>query len=64
MKKGTKVIVNLSDADAKKLGMSNGFSNQEGEVLGPYINGVSGHYVKISGKVCPIADKYNALSTV
>jgi len=63
MLKGTKVNVDLSLEDAKKLGINSAHKGQ-GEIVEPYSNGVAGHYVSINGKTLAIADKYNAVTPV
>jgi len=56
---GTKVIVNLSSANAQKLGI-NGSILCEGEITGHY---PLGHYIKVPERKTPvaIADKYGAI---
>ncbi len=63
MKKGDKVNINLSTADAKKLGIT-GAVEGTGVYEGPYTNGIEGHYVKFNNRTVAIADRYNAVTPV
>lgn len=63
MKKGTKVNVKLSLADALKLGISKAIEGT-GEIVSKYTNGIDGCFVKFDKRTVGIASKYNAITLV
>lgn len=63
MKKGTRVVVNLSETDAAKLGISKALENRTGTISGQFNNDVPGHFIDLDEnppRTVAIADKYNA----